>query len=218
MSQREIVYYIDPNNELWIHRRVIQKYMEEYLDGKARLANDEETENIICLTKYKVKTNNKFKFSNINQVTLAGLMGYHASNLKLEPLEVLEFFKMGLSKDLETRTLGINTLIKHRLYEYSGGQLSSHIYTYSNYINIDNHIQITNFKSVTKKAVYWLVYNHGKSDNPLHKTYELSIPRDEYLGAQLSLVSDIIRNKTDDTYEPIKKIKELIYEHIRTSN
>lgn len=209
MSHREFVYYIDPNNELWVHRKIIQRYMEEYLDGKARLANDQEIENIICLTKYNVKTDNRFKFDHITHQTLKKLMWAHTQVLNLDPYEVIEFLKMGLSKDIETRTLGINTLIKYQIHKERSESIPVSISLYNNSVSIGNRP----FHYFSTNAVYWLLYNYGFTDNPLHKTYELSINTKYYLGSQISLLENII-NKKDSQIDSIQKLKEVIYEHI----
>lgn len=205
MSECELVYYIDPNNELWIHRGIVQKYIEEYLEGKARLATDKESESIICLTRYKIRTDNRFKFVKINHATLYNLMRSNTTKLKLDQYEIIDLFKMGLSKDIEARTLGINTLIK---YEVSRNGYSSFGSPSSNY----------NFREFVTKSINWLVYHYGISGNSLHKVYELSLPVNEYLDSQLTIITSILKNGPVDKNEPIQKIKELIYERIRAGS
>ena len=218
MSERELVYYIDPNNELWPNRETIKKYLDEYLDGVARLAKDNEVDNIICLTKYKVRTNNRFKFDEIKQVTLKQLMHTHAPILNLEPLEVVEFFRMGVSSDVEAKTLGINTLIKYETYKNRVNVEPSYRYAQFAHKNIFTRTELVKFNVLVTQAIYWLIYKHGKSNNPLHKVYELSIPTREYLGLQLELITNILKNGPADNFEASKKIKEIIYERIRAGS
>lgn len=117
MSQRELIYYIDPNSSLYNSRDLIGRYVNDYLSDKARMATSEDYENLICLTAESAKPRrNKYRFKHISNQILYNMLINHNS-VKVTGEELVECLRMALSKDKEGAVMGAHIIIKGALKE-----------------------------------------------------------------------------------------------------
>lgn len=117
MSQRELVYYIDPNSNLYNSRVLISNYVHDYLGGVARMAKPEEYEDLTCLISSPISPRrNKYRFKHINEQVLYNMLVNHSgSKTRAGSEELAECLKMALSNDKEGAIMGAHIIIKSAL-------------------------------------------------------------------------------------------------------
>mgnify|MGYP003553218537 CR=1 FL=1 len=187
--------YIDPNSELVPSEKFVKQFFEDHVPKKKyRFAAEEECENLVCIinreTMPKVAS-----FKKISCEYLYNILNEVFHDKSVSRPEQIEIIKMCLSKDEESRVLGISLLCKFAFPRFSVTYLTLYI---------------------KRLACYILSENEGRSD--FAKMYRLAFARDHFKNTQIQFFKDsFFTNRsiaaTRDIADHYLKIRSMVLDH-----